>query len=154
MTKPPISEEQVQSTIIEGLTALGYLVLQTTVRVKNATCPACHRSFRPFGGYGATKGVPDLLITRHNWPWGAMLALEIKKPIGWKWSGHDQKELWETERTMVATSWEQACFAVWAFERFSLNFRECLVLAIEREALRLPLDDRQLVAHRFPGSKR
>ena len=91
--KPPIKEEQVQRSVIDGLTALGYAVLQTTVR-------GVHK------GYGSSKGVPDLLVTRNCWPEGLWLGIEIKGPK--TALSAEQKQLLEAGRIFIARDWETA----------------------------------------------
>jgi hypothetical protein len=131
-TKPPTTtEDDVQTTIADGLKALGYTVLSTTHRSRGATCPKCGTFARPKKGYGADLGVPDLLVTHKKWPAGAMLGIEVKKPVGWHWTTPEQQALWESGRTAKAHSWEQACYAVFLFERRSLGWSDCLRLEIE-----------------------
>lgn len=109
------TEEQVQAAIIEGLTALGYTVLQTSHRVKLAECPRCHSRFRPVGGYGSTPGVPDLLVSRTSWPVGCWLGLEVKGPK--TAISPAQKGLLDAARIVIARSWEDALSHVQIFEQ-------------------------------------
>jgi hypothetical protein len=73
---PPPSEADVQRTIRDALTCLGFLVLQTTVRVRR--CPQCGKVGA--GRYGTSKGIPDLLVRAKNWPPHVWKALEVKGP--------------------------------------------------------------------------
>lgn len=114
MTKLPIREEDVQRTIMEGLRLLGCTVLQTSHRVKLSRCPKCAASYRPSGAYGASQGVPDLLVSRKVWPVGAWLGLEVKGPTT-ALSPH-QKDLLLTGRIVIVRSWEDARSAVEWFE--------------------------------------
>jgi hypothetical protein len=127
---PYSSEEQVQRTIIEGLQyTRGVTVLQTShrtsstrtctkCRTKNSikqTCSACG-SYLPVGhGYGATKGVPDLLVTRDSWPTGFWVGLEVKGPK--TPLSPEQAALLEKGRIYVVRSWEDASAALTRAQR-------------------------------------
>ncbi|MGV3619087.1 MAG: hypothetical protein ACO1SV_27490 [Fimbriimonas sp.] len=74
----PIVEEDVQSSIISAFTALGYEVLQTSRRRKLTTCKGCGNRFRPTESDGASKGVPDLIVTHVKWPELVWLGMEVK----------------------------------------------------------------------------
>lgn len=104
-----ISEADVQQAIIEGLTALGYLVEVTSRQRKR--CPHCDRYSS--GGDGASKGLADLMIGREAW--GCMrIALEVKgshTPLS-----PEQDDLCRRGMIFVARSWEDAVAAVAAFE--------------------------------------
>lgn len=69
------TEEDVQRVIVDGLRLLGWRVLVTTHRVKRCPCGRWSR-----GDYGATPGVPDLLVRRDGWPDGLWRGLEVKGP--------------------------------------------------------------------------
>lgn len=58
-----------QAAIVDALRLLGCTVLVTTVR-----------GWRGPRGYGATPGVPDLLVARDGW--FGWLGLEVKRPGG------------------------------------------------------------------------
>ena len=87
-----VREENVQRALIDALASLGYLVEQTTVRVKRVECPECHARFVPVRkvrgpdgklrsvGYGATKGVSDLLVRHPSWPPALYVQVEVKGP--------------------------------------------------------------------------
>lgn len=77
-TRTRVLEETVQRGIINALLSLGYIVSQTTVRYKFQHCPRCSHGFRPTGGYGASKAVPDLLIRNPAWPPALWLGIEVK----------------------------------------------------------------------------
>jgi len=98
--KIPIKEEHIQRAIIDGLTALHYTVLQTTVRGVRM-------------GYGSSKGVPDLLITHNSWQDGCWLGIEVKGP-NTKLS-LEQRLLEIDGRIQVARSWEDAIRIVKSF---------------------------------------
>ncbi len=122
---PYTSEEQVQRTIIEGMQWMpGVTVLQTSHRASSTrTCTKCRTkntiqqacvacgSFLPSGhGYGATKGVPDLLVTRDSWPVGFWVGLEVKGPK--TPLSPEQAALLEKGRIYVVRSWEDAAAAL------------------------------------------
>jgi hypothetical protein len=68
-TAPVISvkESDIQASIRELLTQVGYIVRQTSVR-----------GWRGTKGYGTDKGIADLLVTREGW--GCTCELEVKGP--------------------------------------------------------------------------
>lgn len=103
-----LSEEQINSCIRDGLSALGYNVFSTTVR-----------GWRGRKGYGASPGVPDLLVGRNEW--GAVLMpLEVKGPK--TRLSAEQESLNERGLIFVARSWEEALAAVAEFEKkFGFN---------------------------------
>ncbi len=76
----PVREEDVQAGIVAGLTALRYTVLQTSRRNHVHRCPKCSENFRDHRGDGASKGVPDLVVSHPAWPEGTWLGLEVKGP--------------------------------------------------------------------------
>jgi len=115
-----VTEEEVQRAIIDGLSVLGYIVEQTSVRVAYAKCPVCATKVKPRSP-GTSFGVPDLLIRLPIWPTALRLGLEVKKPVGWKWTNDEQRLKWERGETMKAHSLEQACFAVQHFERHAIG---------------------------------
>ena len=99
-----VSEDQIQETIIGGLRAFGYTVLVTSNRGIRSTCPRCAASFTAFGGYGATPGVPDLIVTRNNWAIGQAMLVEVKGPKT-KLSP-EQEQLRKSGRIVIVRSWE------------------------------------------------
>ena len=62
------SEGQIQSATIAYLRGHGFIVLQTSVRVRTNT--------------GQTPGIPDLLVSREEWPAGAWIGFEVKAQKG------------------------------------------------------------------------
>ena len=101
-----IPEWSVQQTIEEGLTWLGYLVLHTQHQYRMQTCPRCQYEFRPTGGYGADKGIPDLLLHHPSWPDGQLMGMEVKgskTPLS-----KEQKILLAQRAIVVCRSWEDA----------------------------------------------
>lgn len=83
--RPPVyapSEEQVQAQIVEGLRWHGYEVLSTVHRYRRQQCARCGHSFWPLGGYGADKGIGDLLVRRPVWPWWVRIEADVKSATG------------------------------------------------------------------------
>lgn len=95
------TEAQYQERATQLLTALGYTVLTTSarsfgtarksalakvhavlggygVRLQAHVAEALAGAFATSKGYGADKGVPDLLVLHKDWPRGAMFAAEVK----------------------------------------------------------------------------
>jgi predicted RNA-binding Zn-ribbon protein involved in translation (DUF1610 family) len=104
------AEEDVQRQTIAALGYKGYIVLQTTVKYHWQKCPHCKRKHRPEGGYGATLGVPDLLVTHIRWREGEGLFIEMK---GTKTPLSDaQTDLQAKGRIVVCHSMEEALRAV------------------------------------------
>jgi hypothetical protein len=121
VAKITIREEDVQRTIVDGFTAMGYIVLQTSRRVHLTRCPKCQTAFRPRGfvsrggedvpvGDGASKGVPDLIVCHPHWPAGVWLGIEVKgskTPVS-----PEQAALQGAGRIFVVRSWEDALRAL------------------------------------------
>ena len=109
--RPVVREEDVQANIIASLSTIGLRVLQTSHRVKMVSCPHCQGKFRPPGNYGATKGVPDLLVRcpeQHD-P-GAWIGLEVKGPK--TRLSPEQKELEQEQSIIIVRSLEDALRAL------------------------------------------
>lgn len=106
----PVTESDVQRTIVEGLRALGYVCLKTQPR---GVWKAGRRH-----GTGIDKGVPDLILSRAGW--GCWLGLEVKGPK--TALSPEQKKLEEEGILCVCRSWEDAIGFVRDFEgRFDLH---------------------------------
>ena len=103
MTQLQIPEDDIQRTIIEGLRALSYDVRCTTVR-----------GWKGGRGYGTSKGIPDLLVTRYGW--GCTCELEVKKSAKAKVRPEQQEYAAQGVMTIVI-SLDEAMAAVAAFER-------------------------------------
>lgn len=93
-----LKEESVNRSVRDALEMLGFVVLSTTVR--NAR-----------GGYGASKGVPDLLVSRDGW--GCWMGLEIKGPK--TRVSDEQKDLEARGLIVIAQSVDEALCAVQDF---------------------------------------
>ncbi len=97
---PPPREDEIQKQIVQGLSALGFLVLVTSRRVKR--CRHCGNW--QSGKDGAARGIPDLLVSRQGWrQW---VGAEIKSATGRL--RPEQQELHERGLTLVWRSWEDA----------------------------------------------
>jgi hypothetical protein len=99
VTRQPEHEEDIQATIREGLEMAGYVVLSTTVR-------------KVRHGYGATPGIPDLLISRAGW--NCLLGLEVKTQRGRVREA--QRRLVDMGAVRIVRSFEDALQAVKSFE--------------------------------------
>ncbi|RYG36578.1 hypothetical protein EON81_09370 [bacterium] len=108
-------EASIERTIVEGLTALGYIVQTTGARAFTGRADG--------KGYGGSKGVPDLLVTKAEWPVGCLAGLEVKTSHKAKWSSPEQEAFWVAGRSFRVTSWEEALWALGVFERLCLNTR-------------------------------
>lgn len=115
---PPagVDEEAVQAVTIRVLERAGFIVLQTSVRYHNQECPACHKWFRPRGGTGTTPGVPDLLVTREDWPPGLWLGIEMKDADGGLTAAqvllHAQQRVFIARSPQMAVSLAEAATAL------------------------------------------
>jgi hypothetical protein len=124
---PGVTEEQVQRTILDGLTAMGYTVLQTSHRTKRvkvcASCRTknyvpmkCNACSRPLPwGYGATPGVPDLIVSHKAYGQGVWVGLEVKGPK--TAVSEAQRKLRDAGHIHVVRSWEDAKAAMLTSER-------------------------------------
>lgn len=104
-----ISEDTIQQCIVQGLTAYGYTVLVTSRRLKR--CRNC--GAWPGGADGATRGIPDLLVTRKGWG-PRWIGLEVKGPT--TRVRPEQKALMESGMIVIVRSWEEAYDAVTTFK--------------------------------------
>ena len=95
------SEDEIQGQIVQGLRALCFTVLVTTVRPKR--CPQCQRWGKE--GSGATKGIPDLFFSRQEWG-NRLYGAEIKSATGRL--RPEQKVLADRGMTFVWRSLEDA----------------------------------------------
>lgn len=106
----PVSEDQVQSEIVKALRMEGCIVLVTSHRRAGVACPSCKQWFRPNGGTGCTKGIPDLLVRRPEWPSYLWLGLEVKGPK--TTVSPEQKQLAEGGHIYIVRSVSEARKAV------------------------------------------
>ena len=110
-----LRESSVQNTIESGLGSLGFLVLHTQHQYLLQTCPRCHQRFRPTGGYGADKGIPDLLARHPDHPRGMWLGLEVKGPR--TAISPEQRVLADAGAIIICRSWEDARAAIAEWRR-------------------------------------
>jgi hypothetical protein len=96
----PEREEDLQAVIRVRLEMAGYVVLSTTVRKVRS-------------GYGASPGIPDLLVTRHGW--NAFIGLEVKTQRGRVREA--QRRLVQLGAVCIVRSLEDALAAVQQFEK-------------------------------------
>lgn len=101
-----MTEKALQEAIVDLLRHLGCVVLVTSARSYRA--PTGERR-----GYGADRGVPDLLVAPPFTPPGVWLGLEVKTRAGRL--SPDQKRLAEAARITVVRSLADAVDAVLAF---------------------------------------
>lgn len=96
-----VSEDAIQRCIVQGLEAYGYVVLVTSRRLKR--CRNC--GAWPGGADGATRGIPDLLVTRKGWG-PRWIGLEVKGPK--TRVRPEQQTLSENGMIVIVRSWEEA----------------------------------------------
>lgn len=85
------SEAEVQAEIVTALELAGCTVYHTSTNgVRQGT--------------GVSKGVPDLLVAHPAFQRGMLLGIEVKKPVGWKWSSPEQQRAHASGHTVLATS--------------------------------------------------
>lgn len=106
---PELSEEEIQSTIVDGLRAHGYLVLITSRRAKK--CWKFGQWPMSGKGDGASKGLGDLIVRGRSWPRGVCLQLEVKRPGPIKWSSTEQRLLAEIGNAIIVQGLEEALAA-------------------------------------------
>lgn len=76
------TEEGIQQRIVDYLRWHGYEVCVTVHRYRRQTCPKCSANFWAQGGYGASKGVGDLLVRHPSWPWWKRIEADVKRQGG------------------------------------------------------------------------
>lgn len=105
---PPVREEDLQQTIVQGLRLLKYRVLVTSRRRKRFQCSRCGAWGWPEGGDGVDKGLPDVLCyvpERQAW-----IGLEVK---GTRTAvSPEQRELAEAGCIHIVRTWKEALEAV------------------------------------------
>ncbi|MDB5057246.1 MAG: hypothetical protein JWO59_718 [Chloroflexi bacterium] len=97
------SEADIQRGIVDGLRAMGYIVLETERYRRKCSCGSYAR-----GSHG-TPGQPDLFVSHEAWG-NQWLGLECKKPGGR--IRPEQAELAARGVTVVVRNWEDAVRAV------------------------------------------
>lgn len=76
------TEDGIQQRIVQALSWAGYRVLSTVHRYKRQTCAQCGHNQWAQGGYGATKGIGDLLVAVPKARPRLWLMLDVKRPGG------------------------------------------------------------------------
>lgn len=99
-------ESDVEAEVVGGLRLLGYTVLVTSRRVK--LCPHC--GGRQRGDDGASRGIPDLIVSHPSWGRGVWLGAELKSPTGRL--RPEQRELADAGRIVVWRSLEDALVTI------------------------------------------
>lgn len=99
------TEEDLQRAIIVDLKERGLEVLQTTVRYRASPCDHCGKPTRSKGGYGASPGVPDLLVWVGGWK--GLECKGLKTPVS-----DEQKRLAREGKIIIVRSLEEALAAV------------------------------------------
>lgn len=99
-----ITEDMVQFEVCQILDLYRVTWLKTSVKIRSNN-PAHHRT-------GQSKGIPDILARRASWPVGMWIGLELKRPVGWRWSDPEQKAVHELGGSFVVHSAEDAMAAV------------------------------------------
>lgn len=108
------TEDGIQQRIMEALAYRGYLVLSTVHRYKRQTCEKCGHNQWAKGGYGATKGIGDLLVAVPKARPRLWLMLDVKRPGG-KLSP-EQQLLAEAGLLVRVENEQEALAAVQAYE--------------------------------------
>jgi predicted RNA-binding Zn-ribbon protein involved in translation (DUF1610 family) len=103
-------EETVQQGIVIELRSRGYIVLVTSEHRRAQKCRHCGTLQYLAGGRGCTAGVPDLLVTRQEWPANTWRGLEVKSATGRTTPA--QKELTDAGRIAIVRSVEEALCAL------------------------------------------
>lgn len=75
-----VKEDDIQQAIILELSRIGFIVMQTTHRTRSVTCEKCGNKMWGRSDYGATRGVPDLLVRHLTWPPTLWAGIEVKGP--------------------------------------------------------------------------
>ena len=105
------SEEDIQRTIVDGFTVMGFTVFETSRR--GIKCRSC--GTKAFGKDGVSKGLPDLVVTHDRWPADLAFLLEVKGPT--TKISPEQRLLIDRGRYKVARSWDEAETALLQFMR-------------------------------------
>jgi hypothetical protein len=117
-----LTEDQIQTLIMNTLTIAGYDVISTVHRYKRVRCSQCGFLNRPAGGYGATKGIGDLLVTSDKWTENYYIMADVKREKGALTM--EQKERFARGKLMIWRSPEQALLACeYVTHQFKTNRR-------------------------------
>lgn len=108
----PWVEKQTEAEVDAYCAHQGILSLNTTVRYKMQTCPHCGGRFRPQGGTGTDKAIPDRLLIPDWMPEGTAILLELKGSN--TALSPEQRELARQKKILVARSGEEAAAIIQA----------------------------------------
>lgn len=101
---PLPSEDDLQALVEDYCRVKGWIALSTVHRTKLADCPKCHSRFRPRGGYGASPGVPDLLLRLPHWSQFVFCGVELKK--------HDKAAVRPAQAVLAASGAVAICWTL------------------------------------------
>lgn len=79
---PKITESQLQKTVVNCLSSLGYQVMETGKARSKVTCKACGFKSYATGWQGNTVGIPDLYIHNKLWTHPIAVPIELKTQTG------------------------------------------------------------------------
>jgi uncharacterized cupin superfamily protein len=99
-----ITEDMVEYEVCQILDLHRVVWLKTTVKIRSRD-PKHHRT-------GQSKGIPDILARRESWPAGVWIGLELKRPVGWRWTCPEQETVHKLGGSFVVHSAEDAMAAV------------------------------------------
>lgn len=109
------TEHEIQSLIVEHLRKVRRCEVLETFNGLHGRVAAMAREKGMKVGHKATKGVPDLLVSKPSWVKGCWLGLELKKAKGVL--SPEQAELHRCGRIVIVRSIEEADLALAEFER-------------------------------------
>lgn len=93
-----VSEKDVEVECDKIAAALGLVKLSTPVKLRGKRAGS-HST-------GQSKGIPDRFYRKPRWPKWFWIGVELKKPVGWKWSSDEQEALHAAGHTALAHSAE------------------------------------------------
>ena len=82
LVSKPITEKQLQLSIVQALQLLGYTVFETGKTRTKVLCPTCKTRHYATGWQGNTIGVPDIYIHHRLWKIPIGLGIELKTEKG------------------------------------------------------------------------
>ena len=108
-----MTEAQIQTSIRNVLTTLGYTVVEIGRTRRMVPCRRCGAQTPAIGWQGNTPGAPDLMVTTPRW--GALwIGIECKRPGGA--IRPEQRKLLDAGSTTIARSVRDALEAIMAAE--------------------------------------
>lgn len=97
------NEEQAEREIDAQAARAGWSVLSTVHRHTRHTCSRCGHNEWHRGGYGASPGIPDRLLFRHDTPRYYLLGVEVKGDR--TEVSPEQQRLADQGRIIIARCW-------------------------------------------------